>query len=34
MWLLMLDADSRTAHPRNPQGTPDRQAHRLLGLLG
>lgn len=34
MWLLMLEADSHGARPRNPRGTVARQAGRLLGLLG
>ncbi len=33
VWLLLLTSDGLTAHPRNPPGTTDRQADRLLSLL-
>ncbi|WP_433214088.1 phosphotransferase family protein [Microtetraspora malaysiensis] len=33
MWLIMLARDD-PANPRNPSGTTERQAHRLLAVLG
>ena len=34
VWLFLLLFDARRDHPRNPPGTAERQAGRLLGLLG